>query len=216
MINRRLLRIKVLQAFYAYTKRGGDSMNSAEKELLHSIDKSFELFYLLFCLVIDLCDYAASRIDIARNKNILTYEDLHPNTRFVDNLFIEELRQNKNFQKIVQDRKINWVQYPELPKKLFQHISKSTDYLDYLKLPESSFTEDKKFVTLLFSRFIPVFDDLDQALEERSIYWNDDLPFTIEMVLKMIKKSKPGNFMLPSHVFKNEERRRQTICCSVT
>ena len=177
MVNRRLLRIKVLQVFYAYTKKGSDSLNAVEKELLFSIEKSWELYYFLLYLLIDLSDYAASRIEISRNKKIATYEDLHPNTRLVRNLFIEELRNDSRFQKIVQDRKINWVQYPELSKKLFKALVDSKDYLNYMKLDKNSFDEDKAFITLLFTKYISGLEDLNQALEEISIYWNDDLIF---------------------------------------
>ena len=211
MVNRRLLRVKVLQVFYAFTKKGNDSVNAAEKELLFSIEKSWELFYFLLYLLIDLGDYAASRIEISRNKKIATHEDLHPNMRFVQNLFIEELRKDSEFQKIVQGRKINWVQYPELSKKLFQTIIDSEDYLNYMASGKNSFDEDKAFITVLFSKYIAGLEDLDQALEERSIYWNDDLIFATEMILKSIKKSKPGKLDLPDHVFKNEEDKQFAI-----
>ena len=211
MVNRRLLRIKVLQVFYAYTKKGSDSLNAVEKELLFSIEKSWELYYFLLYLLIDLSDYAASRIEISRNKKIATYEDLHPNTRLVRNLFIEELRNDSRFQKIVQDRKINWVQYPELSKKLFKALVDSKDYLNYMKLDKNSFDEDKAFITLLFTKYISGLEDLNQALEEISIYWNDDLIFATELILRSIKKSKPGKLNLPDGVYKNEEDRQFAI-----
>lgn len=205
MINRRLLRIKVLQVFYAYSKRSGDSLQSAEKELLHSIIKTFELFYSLLYLLTDLSDYAAGRIELARNKKIPTLEDLNPNTRFIDNAFINDLKENEKFRRTVELRKINWVQYPELVKNLFGFIIKSEDYQQYMTMPETSFEEDKKFVMTLFSNYFAVSEELDSVLEERSIYWNDDLVFCIEMILKTIKQSKKGAIRLPDEVFKNKE-----------
>lgn len=207
MINRRLLRIKVLQAYYAYTKRGYDSIKVTEKELLHSIEKSFDLFYYLLLLVVDIVEYARSRIELAKQKNILTYEDLHPNTRFIDNWYVKKLQEHTTFMKIIDNKKISWVNYPELIRNLYQSIINSGDYNDYMGRSESSVNEDKNLLITLFTNHILVSEDMYQNLEEQSIYWNDDVEYVISMILKTISKSSPGKLALFSgeKIFKNEE-----------
>ncbi len=196
MINRRLLRTKVLHAFYAFEKRGGEKLDLAEKELFHSIEKMFELYYLLFLLLIEIADYSKSRIDLALQKRKPTEEDLNPNTKFIDNWFIRELRENKTFKEVIEKKKISWVNYPEVVRKLFQVILASDDYQDYMKNPAGP-NEDKKFIIKIYSNYIAASEDLYQCLEEQSIYWNDDIEFTLSRIVKSIKNSSPGNIPLP-------------------
>ena len=110
MISRRLLRIKALQTLYAYYKAGREEMGRSEKELHINIDKAFELYHYLLLLIIDVVLYAESRIEIARNKRIPTSEDLNPNTRFLDNRLVEQLRNNESLLRFVDQHKLNpWV-----------------------------------------------------------------------------------------------------------
>ena len=124
MFSRRLLRIKVLQTLYSYHNVAGKTYSGTEKELIHSIEKSFELYHLLMVLLIDVVDYAELRIEQAKQKNIITDEDLHPNTRFIDNQVIRQLRQNAMFTKYLVNKPISWVQYPEIVRKLSATLKK--------------------------------------------------------------------------------------------
>lgn len=196
MINRRLLRTKVLHAFYAFEKRGGEKLDLAEKELFHSIEKMFELYYLLFLLLIEIADYSKSRIDLALMKRKPTEEDLNPNIKFIDNWFVRELRENSTFKEVIEKKKITWVNYQDVVRKLFQVISASDDYQDYMKNPTGP-KEDKKFIIKIFSNYIAASEDIYQCLEEQSIYWNDDIEFTLSRIVKSIKNSSPGNIPLP-------------------
>lgn len=196
MINRRLLRTKVLHAFYAFEKRGGEKLDLAEKELFHSIEKMFELYYLLFLLLIEIADYSKSRIDLALQKRKPTEEDLNPNTKFIDNWFVRELRENPTFKEVINKKKISWVNYPEVVRKLFKEVSASDDYQNYMKNPSEP-NEDKKFIIKIYTNYIAASEDIYQSLEEQSIYWNDDIEFTLSRIVKSIKNSSPGNIPLP-------------------
>ena len=99
MVSRRLLRIKVLQICYAYFKSSEQSINQAEKELFFSIQKSYDLYHYLLLLILDITDFAQSRIDLAKQKRMPTSEDLNPNTKFVDNRLIKSLSENQDLKK---------------------------------------------------------------------------------------------------------------------
>ena len=207
MINRRLLRIKILQSYYAYVKRGNEALPLAEKELKHSIQKSYDLYYLLFLLPVEICNYARSRIELAMQKKIPSHEDLHPNTKFIDNRFLQELQEQPIFRKQVENRKISWVQYPELIKSLYQAMVQSPEYHAYMEGDEEGWFTDKKLVSDIFTSVIVPSDDLYSTLEEQSIYWNDDTEFVFSMIIKSLKKSKPGQIFIfdGGQVFKNKD-----------
>lgn len=193
MISRRLLRIKILQICYAHFKSNGQSIKQAEKELFFSIKKSYDLYHYMFLLILDVVKYTQSRIDLATQKLVPTYDDLHPNTKFIDNRLIKQLESNIFLKKYLNDNKLSWVNYPELIKNLYLTIKDSDIYKQYMSSGKSSYKEDKKFIVDLYSRLIIFYEPLHQNLEEQSIYWNDDLEFVTSMVIKTINRFKASS-----------------------
>lgn len=209
MISRRLLRIKVLQVLYAYYKSDQKDLNLSEKELFFSINKAYELYHFILLLLLEIVDYAESRIELARNKKVPSSSDLNPNTSFIDNRFIAQLRTNSGLKSFVENNKISWVQHPEFIKEIFNLILEDQDYIEYMALESTDYASDKKiFVNICTDILLPN-ESLSQLLEEKSIYWNDDLDFVISMLVKTIKKFKATDGedreLLP--LYKNEEDR---------
>ncbi len=193
MISRRLLRIKVLQAAYAHFKSGIDSLDKSEKELFFSIGKTYELYLLVFMIITDLVRYACKRIDIARSKLSPSYDDLHPNTRFTNNILINHIENHELLNSLIKKHKISWVNSPELIRGLYNQLIEREFYLSYMGEIKTSWQSDKKFVVQLLNELILTSELLDQVLEERSIYWNDDLEFVVRMVEKGLKKFSPNS-----------------------
>lgn len=193
MISRRILRIKILQLLYAYYKNPDASIDKVEKELFHSINKTYELYHYLLLLILDIADYAAGRIEIARQKNYPSWEDLHPNTKFIDNKVIQQLRVNDDFTSYLKNNRISWVNYPELIKKIYLKIRNSERYNEYMQNPDRLFDDDKEILFFIYTSCIATTEDLYHYLEEQSIYWNDEVEFVISIILKTIKGFKENN-----------------------
>lgn len=213
MISRRLLRIKVLQAAYAHFITGSDSVDRSEKELLHSIEKTWELYLSVFMLIIDLARYAGKRIEIARSKLSPTFEDLHPNTRFTGNMMIRHIEDHEELASLIKKHKISWVNYPELIRELYRQLTESDLYSSYMNEQKVSWQSDKRLVLQLVEELILYSPSLEQVLEERSIYWNDDLEFVVRMVEKSLRKySLPDDQGIQLFsLFRDEEDRQFTI-----
>ncbi len=188
MISRRIIRTKVLQVLYAYYSSEEKSINNTEKELFFCIHKTYDLYHYLFALVIDIADYAEGRIEIRRNKHQPTQEDLNPNTKFISNLFINQLRTNRQLQGYLTQTKLSWVNHPELIKELYLIMIESEIYNEYINSEVRSFAEDRKFIERIFNKIFLVSEELYEVLEEQSIYWNDDIEFVISVITKTIKK----------------------------
>ncbi len=165
-------------------------MNRAEKELHKNIDKSFDLYHSLFIMILEIGNLAESRIEIARNKRIPSKEDLNPNTRFVENKVIHQLRHCDALLHYADQQKLSWVDNPGLIKELYTHILEDEGYKEYMELENSTYAEDKKFISRIFANIILPNESLEQVMEEQSIYWNDDLEFMISMLIKTIKRFK--------------------------
>jgi len=195
-------------------------MGRSEKELHINIDKAFELYHYLLLLIIDIVLYTESRIEIARNKRIPTSEDLNPNTRFLDNRLVEQIRNNDSLLRYVDQHKLNWSSYPELIKDIYIKVLESEEYAAYMQNEECSYANDKKLITQIYTNIIFPSELLSSILEEQSIYWNDDLEFITSMIVKTFRKFKESDGPERSlmTLYKNEEDRdyvvrlfRQTI-----
>jgi transcription antitermination protein NusB len=207
MISRRLLRIKALMALYAFNRREDGDLAKAEKELMFSIGKTYDLYHYLFLLVIDVADIASEKIDQALLKKIPTSEDLNPNRRFIDNAVISQLRENTAFKKYIATSKLSWVNYPHIPRSLYNKLISWDAYAEYMKSSENSYRTDNKFVIKVITELFSQSEDLLNCLEEQSIYWNDDMEYVLVMVEKTLKKFKAEagekNLLIP--LFKNED-----------
>ena len=207
MISRRLLRVKVLQMLYAYYTADIKDINKAEKELQFSVNKSYELYKVLFLLILDIRQYAESRIEIAMNKMRPSKEEMNPNRRFIENRLILQISENTQLQKYVNATGISWAQYPEIIKDLYNDLVNSDAYIRYMSADQTSYEEDKKIINYFYIHIIQDNKNLPHILEEMSIYWNDDEDYIISMIIKTLKNFKEYNSheisFLP--LFKNEE-----------
>jgi transcription antitermination protein NusB len=187
MISRRIIRIKVLQILYAYYATTDKTLMIAEKELFFSISKTFDLYHYLFSLLIEMADFAQHKIDTNLAKMRPTFEDLHPNTKFVNNKIIHLLRNNRRLNAYLNQSKLSWRNHPELVRDMCGYLAETGFFNDYISKPEHTFYEEKKFIEKIFENVILIWEDLHVTLEEESIYWNDDIDLVIAMILKTLK-----------------------------
>ncbi len=188
MISRRIIRTKVLQVLYAYYSSEEKSLGKTEKELFFCINKSYDLYHYLMALAVEIADYAEKRIEIRKKKLQPTHEDLKPNTKFITNLVIQQLRDNRQLNTYIDQKKLTWINNPELIKELYLIMVDSDLYKNYMTDENRSFLDDRKFIEKLFNKLILVTEDLYIVLEEQSIFWNDDVEFVISMIVKTIKR----------------------------
>ncbi|MBL7112732.1 MAG: transcription antitermination factor NusB [Bacteroidales bacterium] len=205
MFSRRLLRIKVLQILYGYHKAEGKTYVQSEKELIFSINKSYELYHYLMLLLIEVADHARSRMEIARQKKMPTYEDLNPNTRFIDNRFIHQLEENPDLTRMVETKKLSWTDDREIIRGLYELISESEIFHAYMSDEASGYNEDKKFVLKVLSEIIYNYEGLYNLLEEKSIFWVDDIDFIIQMIVKTLRKFNEHKISQLLPMFKDKE-----------
>lgn len=207
MINRALLRIKIIQILYSYYKSGDKTALMVEKELFHSIEKTYDLYYHLLNLAIAITDLATQKLESRKTKLRPTAEDLNPNTRFVDNAFINQLRNNVHLKSYLTEHKLSWVNYPDVLKELYEEIQSTDFYAAYMAAPATDYESDKELWKKIYRKVILVNESLDDSIEEQSIYWTDDVEIVISFILKTIKRFELsegiGQPLLP--MFKDEE-----------
>lgn len=207
MLSRRLLRIKVVKALYAHLQSGADNMLASEKSLMASVDKAYDLYFQMLALPPELARYATERIDLNRRKKLPTYEDLNPNTKFIDNSVIRVLANSDSVNDRLTARKLGWSRQSDLIRTLYTQLIESDWYREYMARDERSFADDRT----LLERFYSEMQDneaLDTELDEMSIQWNGDLGYILPMVLRTLNNLRPSHLelkVLPE--FKSEDDR---------
>ena len=205
MLSRRLLRIKVIKALFAHIKAGAENMMASEKNLMASVDKAYDLYFQIITLPVEVARYAEQRQELAKQKKLPTFEDLNPNTKFVDNAVIRIIANSDAVNDRIAARKLGWQRYPELIRTLYTQLLDSDYYKEYMRREERSFDEDKQLVETFFKE-IQNCDALDDALEEISILCTDDLPYIIMMILRTLSglRASHTEIRVPAK-FKSEE-----------
>ena len=203
MINRVLIRLKVIQIVYAYYKNSGKSLKAAEDEVFFSLSKAYDLYNQLLLLMTAVTHYAADRVSFLSMKLRPTESDLNPNLKFVNNRFTAQLENNQQLIKFAEKSKFSWVDNSDLLRRLLDTIEASDIYKEYMAQEGSSYEEDKELWRKLYKAFIVENEELDALLEEQSLYWNDDKSIVDTFVMKTIKRfeEEEGEFqqLLPEY-----------------
>jgi N utilization substance protein B len=204
MLNRRHLRIKVLQALYAWSQSSERSIVRSEKDFLKSLKRIEELYVLLLLYIVELRDFANNHIQDSKHKKLPSENDLSPNTKFVDNEFLAQLVDETRLMIKASDFKLSFSGKHEMIRNVFFKISKSEDYINYMSNPDRSYEEDKKIVLKIFSKQMVDVELFQDYLRDEDIFWEDDLPFITSMITKTIKDSTSDGIILLS-LFKDKD-----------
>ncbi len=201
MLNRRHLRIKILQALYAFELSSEATMARTEKELFHSIQKMYDMYLFLMLIMLEIKSVAEDKIDENKKKRLPTEEDLNPNTRFVNNKLLLQLAENKELQSAASKSKINWMGEGELLRRIYRSLLETEEYQAYMNGPEPDYDADREIIIRLFKRHLINHESLQYFFEEKSIFWVDDLDLVASMAIKTLKsfgsESDPHLALLP-------------------
>lgn len=213
MLNRRHLRIKVLQALYAYFQSNEDNYRRTENELMQAVERIYDLYIYLLLTFSEVKDIAGNRIEENKKKIRPTADDLNPNMKFVNNAIILQLEECKELRRLSEERKVNWVgdEHQEMFRKMFLQIKDSEVYIEYMNNEQSGFEVDKAFALELFKIEIANYPLLYNFFEEKSIHWMDDIDLACSMVLKTLKSIEDGEIIDILPLYKKDDDEQEFI-----
>jgi len=198
-----------MQTYYAFLQDDEEqNIDKVLEEMERNINKSYELFIHIHCLLIAIVDYAEEKIEIAKNKLIKTDKDVNPNTKFCNNRIISAFMNDPTIKHAMSNSDMNWNENPEFVRTLWMEINSSSYYKSFMNDPKDSFEQDFDIIKKIISKNISDNPTLDEILEEKSIYWNDDLEFLCSNLMQNIKNYSKNisNYRLPK-MFKAEQDR---------
>ena len=187
MLNRRHLRVKVLQTLYAYQLSEDKRVITFEKALLKSVDQVYEMYIWALNLLDEVSDYARIDAEERANKFLPSEADLSPNIRLSTNTFIELLRYNDQYIDDVKRYKVSWSFDPEIVRTVFIQLKDSEAYRDYLEQEDRSLDAEKDIIKFIFRKIMLKVPSIEQAFEEKFINWSVDKEVLQAMVAKTLK-----------------------------
>ena len=189
MLNRRHLRIKVLQILYAFFQSKEIDVVKAQNELLLSVERMYDLYLYLLLTIPELKRAAEINNENRKNKLRPNESDLMPNLKWVENSLVLKIEESKELNKVSSARKVNWLgaENQEIFRKMFLQVKDSETYFEFMENGLKDFEEDKKFALALFKNEIINSEFLHNFIEDKSIYWLDDIDLCCSMALKTLK-----------------------------
>ena len=211
MINRVLIRLKVVQVIYAYYQNGGQKTAMADRELAQSIDSAYSLYKTLLFIPVAWARQIGK--SVAKQRRMNAPHISRKEILLAENRFIAQLETNNELDSFVQSNDMDWLFESDWLKDTCAKILESDVMEEYIQGEKFDFEADKELCRKLYKEFVEENDDLDALLEEQNIYWNGDKELIDPFVLKTIRSFTDGNATeqpLKSE-FKDEEDRQFAI-----
>lgn len=200
MLNRRHIRVKVMQSIYAMHQNGSDNLEKEEKFLFHSIENIQDLYLMMLSSLVEIKNAEADFIDRSSKKHLATQEERNPNKKFINNAILEVLSESNSLGIALEDRKIhNWKNNDDYILILLDAIKKSKLYETYMRNNVNTFEEDQQFVVDIFTEIIAPNEKLYDYLEDHKLTWIDDIPLVntaVQKQLKQIRNTDPDAFIV--------------------
>lgn len=192
MLNRRILRIKAFKVLYSSVLAENMSLAQAEAQLELSCEATRDLYIYMLGIVSPLTKIAQDRIEAARAKFNPTEEERNPNMKFAENALAKLLDEDVDFQKVFKKKKFDWAQYDLFLKKVMTSVASKEYYAEYMARPERSLADDCKLFTRIYEEEFVDSEELERILEDKSLYWNDDLAYSLTWCCKTLKNLAKG------------------------
>lgn len=195
MVNRTLVRTKVVQTLFAYYKDGEKTPLTARKELLKSFSDTYSLYMMLLAFACELTDYAAEQIREAKTRAAVTHTHYEPNYRFVNNRIAQQLFNNRKLRNYMEDQHLRWDLGMHAVETAYKQMVTSEYYKEYMTKPEEPSYDDEKTLWRKVYNSLLSNEDMEAALEDMEVAldqrgWTTDADVILTYVVKTIKRFK--------------------------
>lgn len=206
MINRRHIRVKVMQSLYAMHQSHNQDIVKETKFIKHSILKMYDLYVLDLLLILEVQQLSDKKMALSKKKILATKEELNPNRKFSHNLLINKIRESVSLQSYLEVNKINyWKEDDEYVKIIYEELIQSDLYKNYLQNEENSFSQDRTFLVDFFTQIIAPNEKLAEYYEDKMIGWVDDIPFVNTWIQRTLSKCKNKDNFVLGNLYKDHD-----------
>ncbi|MCP1995964.1 transcription antitermination factor NusB [Flavobacterium sp. HSC-61S13] len=189
MLNRRHIRIKVMQTLYSMQQNDSDKLDGGEKFLFNSIENIQDLYLLMLTSLIEIQRKEEDFLAVSQKKHLATSQERNPNRKLVDNQVLKALSESVSVLNALEDRAVaHWHVNDQYIQILINEIKQSELYEEYMNSGLVSFKEDRNFVWRVFTEIVAPNEKLYDFFEDTKLTWLDDLPLVNTMIQKQLKQ----------------------------
>ncbi len=211
MLNRRALRVKVMQALYGLFQSGNFDLSTAEKNLFQSLDRIYDLYLLQFLLLTELHKSALREREEVKKKFFPDEEDLLETTPFTENPFLAAIEENHELNKMVRNRGLGWGKYPDVGDKIFRQMKQLPEYKKYIFTPNPDLNVHIDFIRETIKHLLWSEEYLNSIYEDENIHWGDDIDLVNLALVKTVESFKPSRGIVLSPLYKDEKDDRDFV-----
>ena len=193
MINRELIRIKLVQVLYSYIQKGTHNPDVAEKELQLSLDKAYDLYNYLLMLLVEVSRMSVRMLEVYEKRSKKLKDGIKWSHKFANNRYIIQLESNRQLRDYCSEHELSWADHETFVRNLYNKIEESDFYKNYMESETSSYEEDREVWRVIYRQLICNNDLLSELLEDKNVYWNDDKAIVDTFVLKTINRFKENS-----------------------
>ncbi len=205
MLNRRQIRVKIMQALYGFIQSEDDNMDAGEKSLLQSFERIYDLYLLQFALLEKIHMRSLAEREEANKKFLPTDFDKMPETHFTKNVVFDWIENSASFHSLIARKKLSWDNYPDVGDKLFKKIRSLDVYKQYILTEETNEENDKEFLIKIIRILFAEESFLMSIYDEENLHWNDDIDFVVLWLIKSIEQSSSEKGLKVFELYKDEK-----------
>ena len=193
MINRTMVRTRVIQTLFAYYSNPGKTPHTAVRELRKSFADTYDLYFLLLDFANELTSYAQVQIEERVARARATHEQWEPNRRFVENRLAQQLFDNRALRRRIQEQQLSWDSGMPAVAETYRRLTESDFYRQYMEAENCTYADDKRLWRQIYQHLLTGSEALTDALDEQEVVldkanWTIDAEVVISYVIKTIKR----------------------------
>lgn len=195
MINRTLVRTKVLQTLFAFYYDEEQTFLTAKKNLLNSFSDTYSLYMMMLDFVNEMVSAAEEKVAFEEERAKVRHETYVPNLRFINNRFAGQVFNNRRLRSYMDENHLGWDAAHGVLRILWKQIQESPCYINYMALEDPTYEDDKQVWRHIMQNVLADNQELEAALEEMEVAldkkdWTTDINVVLSYVIKTIKQFK--------------------------
>ncbi len=194
MINRRNIRVKVMQTLYTIAALQGEAKpGDAVKILQKHFDQTRQLFIYLTFFLSEVARFAETDAHTRASKHLPTYEDLHVNIKLTGNEVLLKIKDDPSFKEFASKDKPESLLDKELVKKIYHELVETKEYKAYTSNKRDK-KEEREILEFILDKLLLGKEIFLSHIEENFSNWEDDGEMVIQLLVNYLQKPGSYNF----------------------
>lgn len=195
MINRTLVRTKVVQTLFAQYSGNDHTALSARKTLLNKFSSTYSLYMMMLSFADELTTYAEEQISENQKRASVLHQTYIANRNFVNNRLAQQIFNNRRIRNYLENENLRWDVGMSAIEATYKLLINTPFYQEFMALEKPTYEDEKTLWRKIYGSLLLESETLSSALEEMEVAldqegWTIDMDMVITYVIKTLKRFK--------------------------